>query len=361
MLGSREGAGFKPGQARYGNAVYVYRPDFTSQDYREGVVQEDGHQVVFELTTPYIIAATPPNDKPWGIYDPGCRNGLVLRGKTDCAVSISTDRGKSWHDCGPFIEGMDVTDQVKGKRQYFLRLHTSAASLKGSGLTITTVCQANQAILPRLKDNGTTVRFQASGKAVTSAGPNLPQVQAQVVEGKLGTPSVTLELTTPHGEKVQAVHAAGHVQSGNPPRPGVKYQIEASTDGGKSWVPVVKDWSITHRGDEPKDFWSQSYCWGSLDIGGRQASTVRIRFRNDGGRNYPRCEAHLVYQAAGKDSTKVTFAWTDDSGARQASHTFGPTESGEKEPASWNVPTGRNVQTRWVEFETRAASVGRRN
>ena len=26
---------------------------------------------------------------------------------------------------------------------------------------------------------------------------------------------------------------------------------------------MVKDWTITRRGDEPADFWSQSLCWGS--------------------------------------------------------------------------------------------------
>jgi len=36
MHGSRDGTGYKPGQARYGNAVYVYKPDFTNHDYREG-------------------------------------------------------------------------------------------------------------------------------------------------------------------------------------------------------------------------------------------------------------------------------------------------------------------------------------
>ena len=37
MHGSKNGAGYKPGQARYGNAVYTYRPDFASGDYREGI------------------------------------------------------------------------------------------------------------------------------------------------------------------------------------------------------------------------------------------------------------------------------------------------------------------------------------
>ena len=66
--------------ARFANAVYTYRPDFSSADYKEGVVEESDAQVTFEFYTPYIIAATPPNNKPWGIYDVGGRNGLVLRG-----------------------------------------------------------------------------------------------------------------------------------------------------------------------------------------------------------------------------------------------------------------------------------------
>ena len=73
MYNSRDGAGYKPGQARYGNAVYVYKPDFASKDYKESVIKEYDQQVAFEFYTPYIIAATPPNDKPWGIYDAGCR------------------------------------------------------------------------------------------------------------------------------------------------------------------------------------------------------------------------------------------------------------------------------------------------
>ena len=99
----------------------------------------------------------------------------------------------------------------------------------------------------------------------------------------------------------------------------MKYQIEASVDGGKSWQPVVKDWQIERRGDEPGDFWSQSLCYGSLKLTD-VTTAVRIRFRNDGGKNYARCEAHLVYRTAGTDGTKVSFSWKDDGGVRQASH-----------------------------------------
>src|SRR5207302_6845365 len=179
--------------------------------------------------TPYIIGATPPAPAPgkardpWGIYQPGGRNGLVLHGRAACSVAVSTDQGKTWQACGAFRDGLDLTDRVKGFRQYLIRFGAGAATLKSAGLTITTVCQANPAIVPRLKDNGSKVDFSASGRAVVSAGPNLPQALEHLVEGRFGSPKATLELAAPRGEPVLAVYAAAHVQSGNPPSPKVKY------------------------------------------------------------------------------------------------------------------------------------------
>jgi hypothetical protein len=347
---SKTGVGYKAGQARFANAVYTYRPDFTGKDYQEGVIAEDERSVVFEFYTPYIIGASPPNKKPWGIYDPGCKNGLVLRGKTSCAVSLSVDQGKSWQDCGAFKDGMDLTDRVKGRRQYFLRFHAGAKELRGSDLTMITVCQANASILPRLKDDGTEVKFLASGDGVISAGPNRPQAEAHVVAGRLGSPKVTLELASPRREPVVAVYAAAQVQSGSPPRPEIKYQIDLSTDGGKSWSPIIKDWTITRRGHEPPDFWSQSLCWGSATIRSKEVSNVQVRFHNDGGKSYPRAELHLVYRVPGTDGTRVTYSWSDDRGKHRASHDF---PGGQADAASWRLATGGNTRTHWVEFATK--------
>src|SRR5207244_7382975 len=55
MYQSRDGTGHKPGQARYANAVYTYRPNFADGAYREGIVEESDNHLVFEFTTPYII------------------------------------------------------------------------------------------------------------------------------------------------------------------------------------------------------------------------------------------------------------------------------------------------------------------
>jgi hypothetical protein len=346
MFGSKNGAGYKPGQARFANAVSIYTPDFAG-DYQEGVVAEDDSQVTFEFQSPYIIGATPANAKVWGIYDAGGKNGLVIRGKADCRVSLSVDRGQTWFDGGKLSGALDLTDAAKGHRQYWLKLHAGAKRLLGSGLTITTVCQANAAVMPQLKDGGSIVTFAASGRALVSAGPNLPQAKAHLVAGQFDSPAVTLELRTPRGEPAAEVYASAHVRSSNPPDPKVKYQIELSTNGGKTWRPMAKDWSINRQGDEPGDFWSQSFCWANAALPSDSAvSTVRVRFRNDGGKAYARAEIHAAYRTPAADAAAVSFAWSDESGDHSASHRF----TGKPDDPPWTIPTGKGTRTRWVEM-----------
>jgi hypothetical protein len=202
--------------------------------------------------------------------------------------------------------------------------------------------------MPRLKDGGSVVKFEASGRAATSAGPTIAQASPHVVEGKFDSPTVTLELRTPRKEAIAEVYAAGHVRSSSPPDPAVKYQIETSIDGGKTWQPLAKDWSINRQGDEPPDFWSQSFCWANGALESREpVSTVRVRFRNNGGKQYARAEVHLAYRVAKPDATDVSFAWTDDGGDHTATHRF----TGATGEQLWTVPTGKAVRTRWVEMK----------
>jgi hypothetical protein len=346
MYKSRAGAGARTGQARYANAVYTYKPDFAAGGYKDAVVQESDSHVVLEFLTPYIIAATPAGNGAWDIYKNGCRNGLVLRGSAGCAVSVSIDRGRTWKDAGMLSGTLDLTDHVKGRKQYLLKLAAPAQALAGANLTIVTVCQMNSSVIPRLKDGGTKVTYEAGGHGLVSAGPELETARTHVVAGGFGSPTVTLAVESPRREPAVEIVAAAHVASGNPPRPEIKYRIEYSTDAGKTWRPIVADWSIPRQGVEPKDFWSQSLCWGSTALSEPATGKVLVRFSNSGGRQYLRAEAHLVYKAAGSEATNVTFAWTEDGGAKKASHVFRGIG-----PATWDVPTGRNVKTRWVEFE----------
>jgi hypothetical protein len=346
MHGSTNGTGYHEGQVRFANAVYTYTPNFKNTDYREGVIDEKPDHVTFEFYTPYIIGCTPPNSKEWGIYDEGGKNGLIIRGHGGHLVEISVDQGATWNKGGALNVELDLTDFAKGHRQYWLRFGAGAKDLADAGIAIRTVCQAAIGTLPRLKDDDTKIRFESSRRAVISAGPNLPQAKPHIVAGGFGSPQVTLEVATPRREQALEVYAAAHVASGNPPDPNIKYQIEYSIDDGQTWKPIVQDWTIPRRGEEPADFWSQSLCYGSAELEGPASQTL-VRFRNSGGRNYLRAEAHLVYRTRSPDATKVTFNWSDGSGAHISSHQV---EAG-KAADEWAIQTAKDVKTHWVEME----------
>jgi hypothetical protein len=349
MYGSTRGTGHVDGQVRYANAVYTYAPDFAGGSYKEAVADEAAEHVTFEFRTPYVIGATPPNDKPWGVYDAGGRNGLVINGTAKVPVQVSVDGGTTWQDCGVLHGAMDLTDHVKGFNQYLLRFGAGADALSTAGLWWRTVCQVNVATIPRLADGENTITFLASGRGLVSAGPTKAQAEARVVDGKVGGNTVTLELKSPRGERAVHVYAAGWVASGSPPSPKVVYHIDYSTDGGKTWLPVVKDWKVTRREPEPSDFWSQSFCWGGAALPAATGGPVRIRFRNDGGKSYRKVEAHLAYEVAGASPTRVTFAWSEAGGAEKTATRTYPARNAAAD-ASWKVQAGRDVNTKWVEF-----------
>lgn len=354
MHGSRDGAGYHPGQARYGNAVYTYEPDFATDDYLEGVIEESPQRVVFEFNSPYTIGATPPDDSPWGIYKPGGRNGLVVESRAACEVSVSTDRGATWSDGTSLSGRLDLTDLVKGRRQYWLRFAAGRDAMRSAALKMVTVCQVNPSILPRLKDNGTRITFAASDHGLVSAGPGIAQARPHVVSGGFDTPQVTLELTAPRGARVAGIYAAAHVRSSNPPSADVAYRIEYSTDQGRSWQPLVDNWRITRRGVEPADFWSQSFCWGEKALAMPHSGRVQARFSNTGKKAYTRAELHLTYRVPRRDATQIAFAWTDSAGPHEHSQTIAG--NADQSPQSFNVPTGNNVRTRWVQMRPVAPS-----
>jgi hypothetical protein len=342
MHGSTSGTPHRNGQVRFANVETIYRPDFTTEDYREGVVAENNEQVVFAFQTPYVIGATPPTDDDWGIYEAGCRNGLVLRGGARCEVSISVDAGRTWLAKQKFVDGLDLTDFAKGRSHYWLRFSANAKQLADSNLQIRTVCQANVAVLPRLKDDGTTISYEASGNSVFSMGPEMELASSFVTDGAMGEKTVTLTATP--SEPVTRVYAAAHTASGSPPNPDVRYTIEYSLDAGENWQPIVNDWAVPRRGDEPGDFWSQSLCYGSCSLSAEPGRPIQIRFRNDGGKRYLRAEAHLIQNTGNPDPVKVTYQWTDSEGEHQKSHLFDAS-------GQWQLATAKNVRTRWVEFE----------
>lgn len=353
MYKSKSGTGAHEGQARYGNAVYSYTPDFAGDGYSEGVIAESSEQVTFEFYTPYMIAATPPNAQPWGVYDPGCTNGLVLhvrRAPSECAVRVSTDQGKTWQGGAPLSDGLDLTDLVKGCQQYFLRLDDGRAVLREAGLSWTTVCQANASTMPHLHSGFNTITYCAGGLGLVAAGPLAAQAQAHLVDGRFDSPAVTLELAAPRGAQPVHVYAAAWQASGNPPSD-AHYAIDCSTDSGKTWGPVVKHWTIQRRPPEPADFWALSFTWGDAPVSRAAApAPVRVRFSNSGGKPFRKAEAYLAYDVPDPGPAQVSFGWRDSSSGtvRTATHTY-PAVTGLEDDA-WRLDAGRAPQTDWVEI-----------
>ncbi|MDB5173267.1 MAG: hypothetical protein JWN51_2040, partial [Phycisphaerales bacterium] len=356
MYRSKKGAGSHDGQARYANAVYSYAPDFAGGTYHQGVIDEAADHVTFEFYTPYVIAAMPANTQPWGVYDAGAKNGLVLhvqRGPSQCTVQVSTDQGKTWQEGSALKDGLDLTDGVKGCQQYLLRFNAGVTALKDTGVSWTTVCQANVCTMPHLHEGDNAITYAVGGRGIVSAGPLAAQAEAHVVEGKLGSPKVTLELTAPRGAKPVHLYAAAWQASGAPPAP-VNYAIDRSIDGGKTWASVVKNWKIERHPPEPTDFWSQSFTWADADLEGATAGTpVRVRFTNDGGKSFRKAEASLAYEVTDASPTEVSFCWSEGSASPQtAIHTYAPPKS-DNEDGNWHLKVSREPQTLWVEIRSK--------
>jgi hypothetical protein len=343
MFGAKSDTGHHDGQARYANAVFTYRPNFADGSYKEGVVSEDDQHVTFAFQSPYVIAATPATNARWAVYEKGCTNGLRITANIPLGVQLSVDGGQSWSPLPPLSldQSLDLTDLAKGRYHYQLRIQKGAIRLPDAGLVIRTVCQANATTIPHLKEGSNPITFESTALAHVDAGP------AHIVEGKIGSRSVTLELKTPRGEKAAHLYAASWQASGNPPDPKVAYQIDYSTDGGKTWRPVVKDWRIERRPPEPQDFWSQSFTWGDAALAD-VTGPVRIRFTNTGGKPYRTVEAHLAYRPQTASPTTVTYAWRDKTGAeKMATHTY---PAGTKHDSSWKFDAGQGVESTWVEY-----------
>ncbi len=342
--------------ARYGNAVYTFQPNFADGSYRDAVIAEDEKSVTLFFHSPYAIGATPAEDqadKPWGTLSPGCTNGLTLVAKSgSCSVQFSADYGKSWSDSVELSDALclDLTDQAKGLHSYYLRLNASASDLNKMDLTIRTVCMANDRLIPHLDSNGSTVTYASTGTATFSAGPNVEQAQGFITDGGFGQDHVVMTVPSPNGQRIQSVTASALVLSKNPPDESVLYQIEASTDGGTTWISVVRDWKIENLGYQVNDYFTKSYCYGSKDLAG-EASQVVLRFSNNGGVKYLRTEVQLTYETPNNSPLRVTFQWSEgeESKVLEASQVFASQSPGIE--STWKIATGENVETRWVEMQ----------
>jgi len=252
--------------ARYGNAVYTYRPTFTDGSYRDAVINESPRSVTSYFYPPYASAATPAKEQSgelWATLYGGCSNGLVITARAAaCSVQVSTDNGRSWSK-PVAMQGAaraDLTDAVKRHHAYHLRINAPATELEAMGLEIRTVAMANDRLIPHLKDGGTTVSYQATGRAVFADGPDLQQALPFVTAGRFGTDRVVTPVPAPANWPIVSAYAAAQVASKSRPDTRVRYQIDCSSDGRSTWQPIVRDWRIERLGYQSEDCWSQTFA-----------------------------------------------------------------------------------------------------
>lgn len=347
------------GNGYYGNGVFEYVPSLKDGKYREGVRAENGTtfakgalrgtsneaSVTFEHVSPYIIAARSieGGDRDWSVFTEKCADGAIVSGVTvgTVPVKVSVDGGQTWVQAG-LAQGsfkIDFTDVVKGRHEYLIRFDLSPASgLKK--LKIRTVTQVGRGVFPRLKDGGTTITYQSSGQSVIHGGPS--QYLAEQYRRK--------DLET-DGFRVYQIKApapirfaSGVLRASGPDRG--PWSVEFSLDGGKTWKAGVKDITLK-KGDSEWNDGKHAYAWAEMAFpDNKDAKDVFVRF---GKGNILHCQVFATYQGQDTSNLKVTYGWSENGRAKESSHKI---KAG-RQADSWTVPTGKDVQTKWVKFEAR--------
>jgi hypothetical protein len=330
-------------RGRFGNALFTYTPDFSGGSYKEGVAAEDEGSVTIEHNSPFIIACKPAAKK---CLDPDAKLGLVLNGKAECKVCVSTDGMKTFSDPVDFKDGLDLTDLVKGHYQYWLKFMAAPSALAGKDITIKTLCMANGYVMPHLKGDGTQVTFNAGGLATETIGPQAETISKNIIDGGLDKPSFTVKLKSPHGEKIKSVCWAVRSPTGCPPKPNLAFKAEYSADG-KEWTVLRDDWRIIPPPPyDPPDTWSQSFFYGSKDVKA-DGGEVQIRISNNLGKTYQMGQFSIVYEVKNTAKTKVTYCWDEGGSEKTAEHSY---PAAAKMDTSWKIETGKDPKVKWIEM-----------
>ena len=176
--------------------------------------------------------------------------------------------------------------------------------------------------MPRLKDNGSAVQFPASagrglGGAEPSAGAG-PHHRGQVrhPEGDDGARRPRAREVRRSTRRPCPVRAAR--------RGPMKYQIEVSTDGGKTWQTAGEGLEDHRAAATNRKTSGRRASAGVANLDGATASRFKSASATMAASNMLVARSTWSIARPGRTPTKVTFAWTDDHGPRMEAHTFAP-------------------------------------
>lgn len=373
------------GKASYCNGEFDYRPDLTSEAWREGAIQvspsavssprglvsKDGSNasVTFHHFSPYVICGDPADDA--NPMTGPATGGLVIAGQArgSMRIEISADEGQTWQALEPLSGKFshDATDLVKGRYGWRVRLSWDGTSGLES-LALTTVTQVCQTIYPRLKADGSLVVYRVASRAVVPVLPNFGLAESaaaawedrplrssnvayvprtaknryayRTTNNKPGAVVFRIDSPTDLVEVSAAVRFGLRV----PPPTDCDFRLELSTDGGASWRELG-------RAEIPPDNeYSSGWMYGQSAVSEPNIRTALVRAHfYQGGHSAGLIEAELYGQRRTSPSpaATVTYAWRENGQRREHKE---PIPAGANEH-SFRIPTGKAITDDFVRIE----------
>ena len=130
------------------------------------------------------------------------------------------------------------------------------------------------------------------------------------------------------------------------------FGVETSVDGvtwDAAMAPLTLDPGANRNLNS--SIWGNGYnafMWGYTRYPAATATTGWVRFQNMGtAAGQEQVEVYATYQLDSDRDITVTFNWTDGTGTHTDNHTF----TGTGGTQTWNVATGANTYTNWVEMK----------
>lgn len=380
--------------ATYCNGEFVYVPPLHSERCRDAVDCDSGSigfresspllyskdgkaaSVTFRHFSPYVICGDPADDA--NPMSGTATDGLVVNARIAGTIrcQVSANQGQSWSDVtllpvdGAAEEGLvraDLTEFVKGRYGWWLKFLWDGESGIDE-LKFTTTTQVNQAMYPRLTENGCEVQYQTTPRAVVAMIPDFGleedlvdkfespafrsanlQYRPRSVKNRYAYQAtdrnpaeVCFRLDSPG--VLQEVIAAVRYPLPVPPTAGCDFRLEVSTDAGSSWQQFAK-------ADIPSDNeFSSGWLYGKIDVSSRASKQALVRVRmHTPGRPAALIDARLygVHEVAAPGEVSVEFGWLQDGKpiSNKTELAAGVTS------ASLFVPTGGKIVDRFVKIE----------
>ncbi|WP_425619431.1 hypothetical protein NA78x_003173 [Anatilimnocola sp. NA78] len=350
------------GNASYCNGEFVYVADVKQLTFDVGQTISSE----FDHWSPYVICGDPVDDA--NPMTGKATDGLVIEGKIRPAgISVSVDQGQTWQFVGESIFPVDLTEFVKGRYGWKVRLswdRRDGYKQNIESLKFTTTTQVNHAIYPRLKAGGSEVTYRAAQRGVVSQLPNfgispedldglesgfehiVHRTKNLAYRGRSPVSRLAYETTNNRPastvfpivskQALVEVRAAIRYQVRVPPPEDHDYRLQVSTDSGKTWQTFAK-------AQIPKDNeFSSGWLSGSVDVSSSQTKEAWVRVTlYAGGHKTGLIDAQFygIYEQPSPSAMKVEYGWREAGNLKTHTESIPPS----KDAHVWKVPTGDKI------------------